>query len=774
MIDPANPDFEYTPAADGRASFGYAPIDWGMPPSISIVTPFYNGSHVFEETARSVLKQSFQQWEWLIINDCSDNSASIAILDAFRGRDPRIKVIDHTENKGLSAARNTGFRAASTPYVVQIDSDDLLEPTAVEKWFWFLETQPESAFVRGYSVGFGAKQYLWSKGFDCGKSFLNKNLVPPTSMIRRAVHQYVGGYDEANREGLEDWEFWLRCANHGHWGSNIPEYLDWYRRRPSHSDRWKNWDDGHRQAKFRSQLRLLYPNLWHGSFPKIQSTPHLPNAVLPNSLPCQNLLAKVRSRMLMVVPWLEVGGADKFNIDLIQQLTDRDWEVTIATTLLGNQPWLSAFSQKTPDVFVLPHFLRLVDYPRFLRYLIQSRNVDVVLITHSQFGYLLLPYLRSHCPTVTFIDFCHIETESWKNGGYPQMGIQSQELLDLNIVSSAHLKSWMINRGANEDRISVCYTNVDTNRWRPDPEQRLAMRKELGLDITLPVILYAGRMCQQKQPRVFAEAMCLLRKRSLPFIALVAGDGPDLRWLRAFINTRKLTDAVRLLGAVSNQRMRQLMATADIYFLPSEWEGIAVSIYEAMATGLPIVGADVGGQKELVTADCGILIARSNEHDEAQQYASALATLIRDPARRAEMGKSGRLRTEADFELDGMADRFISLLHDARLLHSTQPRSVPTSTIGHLCASQAVELTRVEEETRHLLNPHTAGLSTLMYFVTFRTPIVSRIVVFAQELVRLLRRHERTREFCWHTLAIASIVTRRLFGITRPTRWRWP
>jgi cellulose synthase/poly-beta-1,6-N-acetylglucosamine synthase-like glycosyltransferase len=186
MIDPQNPDYANTPASAKRPLFGYRPSDIHSPPAITIVTSFYNTGPLFYETARSVLGQSFQQWEWLIVNDGSTDPASLSILDEYRQNDPRVCVLDHPSNRGLSAARNTGFDAARTQYVVQLDSDDLLEPTAVEKWLWFLHSYPEYAFVKGYSVGFGAQEYLWQGGFHLGQAFLKENLVDPASMIRRA------------------------------------------------------------------------------------------------------------------------------------------------------------------------------------------------------------------------------------------------------------------------------------------------------------------------------------------------------------------------------------------------------------------------------------------------------------------------------------------------------------------------------------------------------------------------------------------------------------
>jgi GT2 family glycosyltransferase len=328
MIDPSNPDFTNTPASTQRPSFGYALADIAAPPYVTIITPFYNTGPGFHETARSVLQQSFQQWEWLIINDGSTDPEALSILEAYRHSDPRIQVIDHSTNRGLSAARNTGFRSARTQYVVQLDSDDLLEPTAVEKWVWFLESYPEFAFCKGYSVGFGAEQYLWEQGFHSGKAFLDDNQVDVTSMVRKAVHRAVGGYDETDHGGLMDWDFWLRCASHSYWGGTVPEYLDWYRRRPNHKDRWSDFDRGERQQTYRAKLREKYARLWDDGFPEIQLRRQRPNNITSDELPCENRLQKDKPRLLMIVPWLTIGGADKFNLDLLQQLTQRSWEVT--------------------------------------------------------------------------------------------------------------------------------------------------------------------------------------------------------------------------------------------------------------------------------------------------------------------------------------------------------------------------------------------------------------------------------------------------------------
>jgi len=415
-------------------------------------------------------------------------------------------------------------------------------------------------------------------------------------------------------------------------------------------------------------------------------------------------------RLLLLAPWLAMGGADKFNLDLLAQLTRRGWAVTVVTTLPGDHSWLPHFARLTSDIVLLHQAASLTEYPRFLCSLIQSRHVDAVLLSNSELGYRLLPYSRAHCPAVTFVDFCHMEEESWRKGGYPRMSVDRQELLDLQIVASAYLKGWMVQRGAAAERVQVCHINIDAQQWQPDPEQRAAVRRELGVEDGVPVVLYAGRICPQKQPRVFARAVQRLAQRFSSFVALVAGDGPELEWLRAFVNKQGLEGQVRLLGAVANERVRELMAAADVFFLPSQWEGIALSLYEAMACALPVVGADVGGQRELVTPECGILVARSVEDSEAEHYAQALAALLQEPYRRQAMGQAGRRRVTEHFTLDGMGERMVALLQEARRLHETQPRPAPTPAVGRACAARTIRYLRVYAVLRRLLSPSSRAL----------------------------------------------------------------
>jgi len=701
MIDPQNPDYQNTPVSPARPQFGYRPVDPSAAPAVSIVTPFYNTGAVFRETAQSVMQQSLQQWEWIIVNDGSRDPESLRLLDEYRNADPRLRVIDHPENRGLPAARNRGYRAARTDYILYLDSDDLLEPTAAEKWLWFLESYPQYAFAGGYSTGFGALEYLWQSGFQDMAANLEKNRINHVVMIRKAVLEAVGGYDESMRDGLEDWDFWIRCAGEGYWGESVREYLHWYRTRPAPLERWGNMGEERLNA-IRAGLRQRYPRLWEGEFPHFEPYVELQWVKLKEQPPCENRLVKEKPRLLILAPWLVVGGAEKFNLEVMRQMIGRGWQVSVVTTAASNNPWQHEFEWLTPDVFPLANFIEWSDYPRFLSYLIESRGFDAVLLSGSLEGYRLLPYLRQRFPDLALLDFNHFVTPEWMGGGFPLLSVYFHQALDLSLANSQQLKDWMVEEGAQAERVQVCTVNVDTHRWHPDLELRSRVRQELGVPEERALILYIGRIEQQKQPRVFAHTLLRLAEQGLDFLALAIGDGSLKGWLEDFIDQQGLGERVRLLGALPNERVRALMTAGDIVFLPSENEGISGVFYEGMACGLAVLGADVGGQKELVTPECGSLLPRGAEEEEIERYAAALTEWLGDPQKVRQMGLASRQRVERHFTLEQMGDCIEGMLNEAQRLRRAQPRQPGRAELSSLLTRQSVEYLRALGEVHRL------------------------------------------------------------------------
>ena len=105
---------------------------------VSIITPMYKGAAFVGETIESVLRQTYTDWEMIIVDDCSpDNGAGIQVVKRYK--DPRIKLIESKVNKGSSGARNIALREAKGRYIAFLDSDDTWFPTYLEKQLAYME-----------------------------------------------------------------------------------------------------------------------------------------------------------------------------------------------------------------------------------------------------------------------------------------------------------------------------------------------------------------------------------------------------------------------------------------------------------------------------------------------------------------------------------------------------------------------------------------------------------------------------------------------------------
>ena len=104
---------------------------------VSIITPCYNGGKYIGETIESVIRQSYQDWEMIVVDDGSMDNSEV-IVKEYKKKDDRIKLIQQ-EKKGSAAARNRGIRKASGQYIALLDADDLWEPEFLEKQIRYMK-----------------------------------------------------------------------------------------------------------------------------------------------------------------------------------------------------------------------------------------------------------------------------------------------------------------------------------------------------------------------------------------------------------------------------------------------------------------------------------------------------------------------------------------------------------------------------------------------------------------------------------------------------------
>lgn len=202
-----------------------------IPALVSVIIPCYNHGKFLHEAIKSILNQTYRNFEIIIVDDGSDDKETLDILEKI---DIQGVEVFHKRNGDVASARNYGIRRSCGEYILTLDSDDKFAPTFIEKSVDILQKQPKVGMVTSYVLRFGENAIvsgkLECKGGDI-KDFLLKNQAVACLMFRFQCWKDAGGYDE-EIQGFEDWEFAISVTKQGWTVYSIPEYLFFYRRVP--------------------------------------------------------------------------------------------------------------------------------------------------------------------------------------------------------------------------------------------------------------------------------------------------------------------------------------------------------------------------------------------------------------------------------------------------------------------------------------------------------------------------------------------------------------
>lgn len=184
----------------------------------TVITPVYNRPKYLRQAVRSVLDQTFGDWEQIIIDDGSSDGTG-RIADELGAGDDRISVI-HQPNAGQSAARNAGIRRARGEWLTYVDSDDLWLPQTLAGYAEYLAAHPEARFIYGYRHRLGRDGTVTQLPgqFQDGPTgtaelFGRMFLTPLCVCHRRELVRAAGGFDEGLRV-CEDYDLFLRMSLH--------------------------------------------------------------------------------------------------------------------------------------------------------------------------------------------------------------------------------------------------------------------------------------------------------------------------------------------------------------------------------------------------------------------------------------------------------------------------------------------------------------------------------------------------------------------------------
>ena len=464
-----------------------------MEPVISIITPFYNSGKYIRQTVNSIINQTFPNFELLIIDDGSKDEESLKELEKIEKLDSRIKVF-HKQNEGLAATRDYGAKKASksSKYLCFIDDDDLIEPTYLECLYFSLITNPKASWAYTDSVGFEGQEYLWNKYFDSNKLKKQNDLVA-SSLIRKEDFEAVNGYELREKAVNEDWNFWLKLIAKGKFPVHVNFYGFWYRRKLKSSEfaRVKNNQKRNNEIisesakKIKKRVKAIQYPRFNYDWDKIEDKINI-----ETNIKRQN---NNKTNILMIIPWMVMGGADQFNFDLISRLDKSKFDITIVSTEPAVNIYRQNFEQYA-TVYDLTTFLDQKYWPAFVNYLIEKNNINIILNTNSEFGYSMLPYLKAKYANIPIIDYVHMEEWYNRNGGYSRDSCSVASVIDKTLVCNENSRKILMDYfGRNTNEVETVYIGVDEKKYDPSKYNIQELKQKYNLPEDKYIISYICR-----------------------------------------------------------------------------------------------------------------------------------------------------------------------------------------------------------------------------------------------------------------------------------------
>jgi glycosyltransferase involved in cell wall biosynthesis len=196
---------------------------------VSIVIPCHNHARYLTTAVRSVLAQTYRDWQIVVVDDGSTDGTDRVVDHLMTWVGKSLAVVTQ-DQAGVSAARNAGMRIADGAFVLPLDADDTIAPRMLQQSLDLLDSRKELAIAYTDGVAFARgnrPRAIRMPDWDPGR-LLDQNGLAACSLYRRQVWEEVGGYD-ITMPAYEDWDFWLGCVEHGFTAGHIPELLFGYR-----------------------------------------------------------------------------------------------------------------------------------------------------------------------------------------------------------------------------------------------------------------------------------------------------------------------------------------------------------------------------------------------------------------------------------------------------------------------------------------------------------------------------------------------------------------
>lgn len=647
-------------------------------PVISVIMPCYNSGYFLEQAVQSILRQTFTDFELILINDGStDNTAEI--INSFR--DTRIVLVNHETNKGLISTLNEGISVSKGKYIARMDADDISTADRFQRQLSFLEANPEYAgvFSKIKQIDlYGNDAGRWKEDEEITSYEEIKNRLPetnclahPSVMLRKEIiikYRYSPLLKHS-----EDWGLWLDLISDGYKIAKLEEKLLLYRVHTSGTTSTVNRGGVERKIisfqrsylskkisersvafyhlKIAWQLIkniLLFPwrILVYKFLKKLKRLIQIrPFYIFSSYIRLRNLLKRNRNKegIFFFFPFYHQGGAEKVHSEIVKVVADK-------------QPWVffTKFSEGEGKLKDFKENAFCVDIPELCsysgiknltlkllaRYLNQYSNATI-FSCNSLFFYELIPLLNKN---IKCIDLIHAFIHPLESG---------PEKWSLPVVSRLSYRVLISKKTMEQMKALYKKEKID-----PKLLQRLIfiqnyvnVASEIDILDKRPFkVIYIGRGTPEKRVRLAGKIADRVKNIKFEIQFILVGNVKD--WVDEA--DRKQCE---FTGEINDEnKLMNLLSECSVLLLTSSREGMPMVIMEAMANGVIPISTAVGGVPFYIENDInGYLVNENEESLMVNEFSMKILELEKDRAR------LNRMRKQAwNYALDNFKeDKFI-------------------------------------------------------------------------------------------------------------------
>lgn len=628
---------------------------WSGSVLVSVVIPYYNRADTVDDTVASLESQTFTNFETIIVNDGSTEPESIKKLEEIKKSKFKAAIINQ-ENAGVAAARNNGVGQASGKYIICLDSDDVLEPTYIEKATTVLETNPDASVATSYMNMFGVinKEYE-HVGYD-PEQIIRNNMVITAAEYKKEAWEASGGYKSGI--GYEDWEFWVNLSEKGYWAKLIPETL--FRYRTSMQSRYVEDKDVH--WKNMKSIQRLHPQ-YKRNIQRLKAKRQAVKNVYDPQTALVNLdngklykqFGNPKPNVLIIVPWLTFGGAETLILNFTKEIKD-DFNLSFISGLESKHEWEYKFKEITDRIYHMSNLFGETDkYLEFISNYIKTRKIDAMHIIHTDYAFPMLPELKHRHPELRVIvtlfnDRAAHFAESLKVSGYiDEFSSDNKSVYDHYCRELGDAAS-----------VRIIPNAIDSNEvYNPLLYDRQKEREALGIGRKELAVFFIGRISEEKKPDVFLDVAEKICKKHRDIKFFVIGNGPMMPEVS---RQMELINEPNIQYLDYKSEVASYLAAADIFVLPSSIEGFPLSILEAMAMKVAVIASDVGAVSEVIRSGSdGFVVAPSS----AAEIAEAIEKLKSNSKLLEKIKRSARLSVESKYSNTILGANYRKLYRDS-------------------------------------------------------------------------------------------------------------